>query len=79
MNRVLCNRCKLYHHHKEGTMQTYIVVNTGVNEHGAAVLTVRTPAGQFIEIATNVIGMAKLAQVGVPVCNSPKAKTGKVG
>lgn len=57
---------------------TFQVLSVGVNKHGASVMQVITPSRAIIEIATNVIGLSKLAAAGCPVENAYGVNAGKV-
>lgn len=54
------------------------ILSVGVSEHGNSIIRCRSHLGQFIEVATNAIGLARLAAAGCPVNNDRKVNTGKV-
>lgn len=57
----------------------FSVVSVGVNSHGASVIRIMLPSRAIIEVATNVIGLSKLAGAGCAVNNDYRARTGKAG
>lgn len=57
----------------------YRIISIGVNQHGNSVIRVMLPSRQIVEVATNVIGFAKLASAGVAVDNDHRANVGKAG
>lgn len=58
-------------------MITFQVISVGVNKHGASVVRVKLPNHSIIDVATNVIGLSKLAAAGCPVENDWAVNTGK--
>lgn len=62
-------------------IRNFRIVSIGVNDVGNSVIRVEPVDGHIterFEVATNVIGFAKLAGAGVLVVNSSKANPGKV-
>lgn len=59
-------------------MNQFTVLSVGVNGHGASTIRIMLPSRQILEVATNVIGLSKLAAAGCPVSNAHGVQSGKV-